>query len=377
MESRTAWVKPPKQITGLDHLAVQAPCINIYGNLLPGITNVTDRARYYSFYPWLIWALDRKGYSTYDDEFVSLFRRADCLYTLVAKHHELTAEDHDDSHAAAVIGINTLGGVGASVLSGNEVRLSDYAHRDDKKERYFKNKLGGLGQYYLGVLREMFVLDGDSTRGVRYTREIGAQLAAAMDENVPGSTFLSIVEGDSVTSKALAELTAFCPCQIAEQRLLCDLFFVRELFDTEESLARRRTLQLIVQLARDLNAASLELDENNFRGCVYSASLPGGSDWILPEILSQTRALWAIYEKNELMSLALQGLFFALLDAYEESGARFFTVKEIADWFAEQREVGDSLNVIGDNATYGELVKQGTSTLPTCEIRIMALTNSF
>lgn len=51
MEIVTAWVKPPIQIRGLDHLGVQAPCINIYGRLLPGITNVTDRARYYSFYP--------------------------------------------------------------------------------------------------------------------------------------------------------------------------------------------------------------------------------------------------------------------------------------------------------------------------------------
>lgn len=31
------------------NLAVQAPCINIYGRMLPGITIVTDRARYYSF----------------------------------------------------------------------------------------------------------------------------------------------------------------------------------------------------------------------------------------------------------------------------------------------------------------------------------------
>ena len=39
-----AWVKPPEPIRGLDHLGVQAQCIALYGQLLPGITNVTDRS---------------------------------------------------------------------------------------------------------------------------------------------------------------------------------------------------------------------------------------------------------------------------------------------------------------------------------------------
>ncbi len=62
MEFLTAWLKPPPQTTGLDHLAVQTPGIKVYGKLLPGITNVTARTRYYSFYPWLIWTLEQQGY---------------------------------------------------------------------------------------------------------------------------------------------------------------------------------------------------------------------------------------------------------------------------------------------------------------------------
>ena len=48
------WVEPEQPIRGLDHLGVQAPSITLYTQLLPGITNVTNRARYYSFHPWLI-----------------------------------------------------------------------------------------------------------------------------------------------------------------------------------------------------------------------------------------------------------------------------------------------------------------------------------
>ena len=55
----TAWVEGAHEISGLDHLGVKGPCISIYGQLLPGITNVTDRARYFSFYTWVIWKLDQ------------------------------------------------------------------------------------------------------------------------------------------------------------------------------------------------------------------------------------------------------------------------------------------------------------------------------
>src|ERR1700680_2531201 len=104
MQIETAWVKPPPQIGGLDHLAVPAPCISIYGRLLPGITNVTDRARYYSFYPWLIWAFDQAGFTLYDNDFIERFRRADCLFSLIAERHAAMAGGGFEDHAASMIG---------------------------------------------------------------------------------------------------------------------------------------------------------------------------------------------------------------------------------------------------------------------------------
>jgi len=78
----TSRLNQPNAIGGLDHLAVQAHCISLYGKMLPGITNVTDRARYYSFYPWVVWSLEKNGHC-YGDTFIDLFRKADCLFTLI------------------------------------------------------------------------------------------------------------------------------------------------------------------------------------------------------------------------------------------------------------------------------------------------------
>ena len=108
MDITTSWVKPPNAIGGLDHLAVQAPCINLYGRMLPGITNVTDRARYYSFYPWVVWALEKNGYR-YGDTFIDLFRKADCLFTLIAERHGKVAGGDRDDHAAATVGSGNTG----------------------------------------------------------------------------------------------------------------------------------------------------------------------------------------------------------------------------------------------------------------------------
>lgn len=94
MDIATTWVRAPESKTGLDHLSAQAPCISIYAQLLPGITNVTDRARYYSLYPWLIWSFDKRFLEADANEFEQIFRRADCLLTLIAERHARIT-DHD------------------------------------------------------------------------------------------------------------------------------------------------------------------------------------------------------------------------------------------------------------------------------------------
>ena len=112
-----------------------------YGRLLPGITNVTDRARYYSFYPWLIWAFDEAGFTRYDDEFIERFRRADCLFSLIAERHAATAGGPYEDHAAAMVGSNTLAAVASSLESDGKITLSDYSLRDGARARYFLNRL--------------------------------------------------------------------------------------------------------------------------------------------------------------------------------------------------------------------------------------------
>src|SRR5687767_1967774 len=104
-----AWIRPPEPIRGLDHLGVQAPCIGLYGELLPGITNVTDRARYYSFYPWVLWSFEKRFKDHSLVEFRRVLRRAECLFALIAIRHARQVGDADEGrHGKAMVGRDKL-----------------------------------------------------------------------------------------------------------------------------------------------------------------------------------------------------------------------------------------------------------------------------
>jgi hypothetical protein len=368
MEVVTAWVKPPKQIGGLDHLAVQAPCINIYGRLLPGITNVTDRARYYTFYPWLIWALEQSGYDKFDNEFVEAFRMSDGLFTLIAHYHELVCEEDGKNHTGATVGSNNLSQHIHEVKQGKHVQLLDYAHRDISKKPYFKNKLGGLGQYYLGVLIELGILDGSTANGIKYTHQLGTPLIEAMESGVSRDLFIQTIKEGKVNADRLHALSSFCPCNLAhsaqEQKLLLSLFFGHPPFKSSSSTKRCATLQLLLGISDNLANDGLPLNATNFRGCVYTSAMPGGNDLKIPPVIDSTVSMWGIYERNELLSVSVQGLFYALLDSYQESSLSLESSLAIAKWYVLDSGELDGLGLTFDvDCKFSELVNKSDEWL--------------
>jgi hypothetical protein len=314
-----AWVKPPEPIRGLDHLGVQAPCIALYGQLLPGITNVTDRARYYSFYSWLIWSFERRYANHTIDEFRRVLRRAECLFALIAIRHARMVGDNDDGlHGKAMVGRDKLLRIG----EGNPFTLDDFATLEGPN-RYFKNKLGGLGQYYFGPLRDLRVLDHHQGAGYPgYDKERGGKLAEAFASAVPEEAFFRVLEQPTTTWGELDKLSAFCPCQlhanVAEHELLLDLFLARSpMFQGDGGTTRRASLGLILDLAGRSVSDPDYAFEALFRGGAYTGALIDGSTWQVAKPMERVLLGWGTYQRNELLSVAVQGLFAAILRAIE------------------------------------------------------------
>ena len=252
---QTGWVVPPQPIRGLDHLGVQAPCIALYGQLLPGITNVTDRARYYSFYPWLVWSFEHRYSDRSKDSFCRVLRRAECLLALIAAYHEASLGEDSREHGVATIGRVKLRSHGVAACDGAVIDIEEFAAFEGSN-RYFKNHLGGLGQYYFGPLRDLRILDyidNDRRKTPGYDRTRGAALAQVFDDNVDGDRFFEVLEDGFISSKELTDLESFCPCGLrkndAERDLLLDIFLARsEQWRQEGGNERRASLALLLDL---------------------------------------------------------------------------------------------------------------------------------
>lgn len=342
--SGLGWVEPATPIRGLDHLGVQAPCVALYAQLLPGITNVTDRARYYSFHPWLIRSFEQRYQDHSADEFCRVLRRAECLFALSAIRHARVQADDEGRHGVGMVGRFTLLRIPEDQKS---IPLDEYAGLEGPN-RYFKNRLGGLGQYYFGPLRDLRVLDY-TTEHERtlpgYDKSRGAALADAFGVGVPEQAFFRLLEKDSVRWTDLDALADFCPCRLvdrpAERNLLLDLFLARsEAYQVPEAGNRRASLALIL----DLVGRVAELDdyslENIFRASAYAGVLPDGTRWDVHPALRQIQRGWAVYERNELLSVALQALFAAVLKTVERHGGRLDNTQAAGDLCARLLPAG-------------------------------------
>jgi len=340
----TSWLKLSNHSKGLDPLGAQAPSINIYGQLLPGITNVTDRARYYSFYPWMIRTFENlPGEKTYEG-IKDWVRRCDCLFSMIGIRHGLVADDNNYLlHARALIGSNTLHNVVLELENGGIAHLPDFINTEDSNPlRYFKNPLGGLQQYYIGTFDGLGLMTHKG-RYVANTNEGGIPLAEKLDDSVDHGLFIKTVNSGKITADILDALASFCPCQLKESRAehsaLLDLFFARNNFDDELGQQRRNTLGLMLDLVRILENNRVQFDQNIFRSCVYTGTLPDGTSWNLPSKLEFSRKQWRTYQRHELLSAAVQSFFWVGLKKISDTQKQLWSTQEFVKWFAEESEV--------------------------------------
>jgi hypothetical protein len=336
MQQTVGWLERPQKKIGLDNLGTQQPCVAIYTRLLPGVTNVTDRAAYYGFYPWFIRAFEIRYPGASDTTFREKLRLADCLMTLIAERHAITTQEDIGRHSATCPGRLTLGPVAHQLADGSAAELVRYADRsEENKTRYFKNPLGGLGQYYLGPLRDEYaILRGDPRSGVGYWLETGAPLADAYGDGLEVDLFFAALEAGSVTAHDLDALAIFCPCNLhapartVAQNALISLFLNDS---SPNGVVRRTTFGLILDFLRHRDGAQTEDPVKEFLAGCYSGML-AGKLWTVTGRLETARRGWALYARNEMLSLAWLTLFKNALDTLDGQPKAFATIDDLAAW---------------------------------------------
>jgi hypothetical protein len=315
---------------------VQQTPVRIFSALLPGLTVVTDRVSNYAFYPWVAWVHEQNAGSM-DLDFIHMLRRAECLLTLVAERHAAVSGEPALFHSLGLVGRNTL----VPALrpdSARPIPLGDLAAlRNENDGSYFQNEAGGLGQYYLGPLRELGILQRTGVK-FEYSAALGLPLAESLDAHVDRASFLRVLKRGTVDEGDLDRLSSLCPCHLGnhavERDLLIDLLFARNREPTASELPRRQTLLLLLNLASQRDPAGSAPLDAAFRAACLTGALDDGGIWTVPERWRRVQRAWAIYERNDELSIGLLGVFWVALSLLDAAGG----------WAASASDIGSQLS---------------------------------
>jgi len=310
------WIDRDRHVSeGLDQLGIQVVSASLYGQLLPGITNVTDRARYFSFYPWILHSFAQQAKPTDGRlEWLTWFRSLEYAYAAVC-----AAWEDENGEATAVVGVDAARKALRKSGAREPIDLLKSAQLNAEGKvpagAYFKNPEGGFGQYYKVSLTTLGLMQED--RQYRYpdrrlTRYAGERLASAAD-----SQFRELLNaaGKRVSVADLSRLgEKVGPAAITpdsdEETLLRALFMgdddnVCQGQPRDTRLARRASLRLILRFLSDC-AEPVPAYVDTFRWACSAAALPGHRSWQLDRDMETTRRQWAAYHDNDLMNVALE-----------------------------------------------------------------------
>jgi hypothetical protein len=306
-----------QQKSGLDPLGFQAASVRLYQELVPGISNVTLRTRYYGFYPWLSRHFAAELGDTDSEAWKKTVRRAEALYALAAGKR--TAEGERESGVAGVLWARRkLADLGRATT----VDFAAHADPDGDGKPYLLQSWGAYGAAYESQLVETGVLGRAETHNTRVpTHEIGDDLAGEFERAAAdaGANFLRTVKAGTVSVNALDGFSRMLPSAIhpqSNERSAYERMLFAEIENpTDRDVARRRTLILALRIAQRLET---EPKPEDVRWILYAGADWDGEPFEPAEArLSEHRRRWWAYHAGDLGRTAYEALLKWLLDTLE------------------------------------------------------------
>ena len=280
---------------GLDPLGLQATSIRIYQGLVPNVTNITNRLRYYAFFPWLIELYERLYYNEDPAKFATCIRRGEALYALATVVHDTEGSDG-------------LGGANWAFqwredAKANGIDLKPFTDDCTSSLSYLSASRGNFGAAYAPTLAEMGWLSDSS---VPVTIGVGKEVAAAFGRSI--GPVADAIEQVIVTGYATAEQldeigAAIHPAKIqvgSEEQKLLRNFLIAHSDPSQEARSRASTIWLILDLySKGVTPGDLEA----LRKAFYLRVLPDGRSYHPP---GETIDRWRAYQANEYGHIALE-----------------------------------------------------------------------
>lgn len=281
---------------GLDPLGMQNAGVGLYQDLLPGISNITLRMRYYGFFCWLSDAYARRGVTTDFELWRKWVRRAEALFALVC------------ADASGQGGVGGIEWASEALQSGEAVIDFDAAASTDANvKRYLIQSLGVFGAAYFTQMQEMGLFELGPNGIQRVTPNAGLELANAFRASIGPdieTMFTAAIDAAQVDRDTLKALHPIVPSAIpdsSDERVVYEkVLFAGGPAAIAEDKSRRDSLSLILEVAgREAERPTPE----NFRWALFDPLSTA-----LSADLESQRLRWEAYQCQDLFQVAAASL---------------------------------------------------------------------
>lgn len=351
------WAKSGNFVRGRDPLGVQNSSISVYATLLPGMTNLTLRLRYYGMYLWLldeykklpeghIFKGSPKGQFTF-------IRRAELIIAFVMRNNH--------PNELAVIGSTyTDKNIEEAKEKGYyDISLGADQNKDTiKGSVYWDYSSGALGQYYAGSLFALNLMEarnGYFERTEDYGKELADVYRGSLTFDASELFLQRILEG-KLYEEDIKTLDQIALNQ--EYKNTLEGEFYRKMLLSDDGVKNKTASNTITSQRKESLKLFLEVIKDNDED-VYWQDLPwhcyNDSLENKREEVADANFGWYFYYLNELVHHSLEAVFWGLL---MEMDGNSYSLQKFLAVIADKIE-GESTEILKDknNSALSELIQ--------------------
>jgi len=317
--SEPFWAKSGDFVRGRDPLGIQNSSIAVYSLLLPGMTNLTLRMRYYGFYIWLLDQYHQlPSNSPFKQDFTGQYnfiRRAELIlsYMMVNKFPEeqsVIGSDFSFKNIALKPNQNYY-----------DIALGADKFKDTRKGSvYWDFKSGALGQYYVGSLMGLQLVQ--ESGGYFKRTEKGIALAQAYGKSLNNNTITVLLQSITTGKLNFSDLDNLTELslnkditQSDEGKLYLELLLDHDGTSNKNTSGaipqqRKETLQLFLEYLEEFQEAN---SWRNFPLALYNSYLTRNG-----KIEQEAELGWYYYYLNELVHFSMETIFWGMLSEMEK-----------------------------------------------------------
>ncbi|MEO6216661.1 MAG: hypothetical protein ABIO86_11565 [Sphingomonas sp.] len=312
---------------------MQRPIEVIYQSLVPGISTITLRYRYYSFFPLILRHYEEKIRHPDPAIFRSFQRKCEALFALICAH----GDDPELGITGSDWAGRTLNEITAQSGASGIIDFTVGADPDaDEKLRYLKNKGGAFGAIYSTQMSEMGLVhfaDPGQPNPNPVCSDVALKLADALAAELGdiADRFFEVVASGKISVSDLGSFAPMKPSHLQpgsrEHALLKDILLGATEARSLTAQMRRSTLRMLLEFTDTLGSVP-RAETVKWHWFENVPAREAAQSQQVPQ-------LWFLYQACDLMRLAYEVILSAALTMIEAAPRRRISLGELTHELAD------------------------------------------